>query len=75
MNSVDIALNFANIVNFIGLILLLRAVIGNRNTLLQYGEKSDCPNNLSIVKHNNWTSNSVDAKCNLTISSYYSKCD
>ncbi len=33
MNSVDIALNFASIVNFIALILLLRAVIRNRNFL------------------------------------------
>ena len=33
MNSVDIALNFASIVNFIGLILLLRTVIKNRNAL------------------------------------------
>ena len=33
MNSVDLALNFASIVNFIALILLLRAVIRNRNFL------------------------------------------
>ena len=33
MNSVDLALNFASIVNFIALILLLRAVIRNRNVL------------------------------------------
>jgi hypothetical protein len=33
VNSIDIALNFASIVNFIGLILLLRTVIKNRNFL------------------------------------------
>jgi hypothetical protein len=33
MNSVDLALNFASVVNFLGLILLLRAVIKNRNVL------------------------------------------
>ena len=33
MNSIDIALNFASIVNFAGLILLLRTVIKNRNAL------------------------------------------
>jgi hypothetical protein len=33
VNNVDIALNFASIVNFIGLILLLRTVIKNRNFL------------------------------------------
>ncbi len=33
VNNVDIALNFASIVNFIALILLLRAVIRNRNFL------------------------------------------
>lgn len=33
MNSIDIALNFASIANFIGLILLLRTVIKNRNFL------------------------------------------
>ena len=33
MNSVDAALNFASIINFLGLILLLRAVIKNRNVL------------------------------------------
>jgi Ca2+/Na+ antiporter len=33
MNSVDIALNFASITNFLALILLLRAVIKNRNAL------------------------------------------
>jgi large-conductance mechanosensitive channel len=33
VNSVDIALNFASIVNFTGLILLLRTVIKNRNFL------------------------------------------
>ena len=33
MNNIDIALNFASTVNFIGLILLLRTVIKNRNVL------------------------------------------
>ena len=33
LNSVDLALNFASIVNFIALILLLRAVIRSRNFL------------------------------------------
>jgi hypothetical protein len=33
MNSVDLALNFASVVNFIGLVLLLRTVIKNRNVL------------------------------------------
>ena len=33
MNSVDIALNFASVVNFVGLILLFRTVIKNRNFL------------------------------------------
>jgi len=33
MNSIDVALNFASIINFLGLILLLRAVIKNRNVL------------------------------------------
>ena len=36
MNGVDIALNFASIVNFIGIILLLRTVIKNRNALRGY---------------------------------------
>ena len=33
MNSIDVTLNFASIINFLGLILLLRAVIKNRNVL------------------------------------------
>ncbi len=33
MSAVDTALNFASIVNFVALILLLRAVIKNRNVL------------------------------------------
>lgn len=33
MNSVDLAMNFASAVNFLGLILLLRTVIKNRNIL------------------------------------------
>jgi hypothetical protein len=36
LSTVDLALNFASIVNFIALILLLRAVIKNRNTLRGY---------------------------------------
>jgi hypothetical protein len=33
MNGVDLAMNFASVVNFLGLILLLRTVIKNRNAL------------------------------------------
>jgi hypothetical protein len=33
MNSVDLAMNFASVINFLGLVLLLRAVIKNRNVL------------------------------------------
>ena len=33
MNSVDLAMNFASVVNFLGLILLLRTVVKNRNVL------------------------------------------
>ena len=33
MNSVDLAMNFASVFNFLGLILLLRTVIKNRNVL------------------------------------------
>jgi hypothetical protein len=33
MNSVDLAMNIASIANFLGLILLLRTVIKNRNVL------------------------------------------
>lgn len=36
MNGIDVALNFASIVNFIGIILLLRTVIKNRNALRGY---------------------------------------
>lgn len=36
MNSVDAALNFASIVNFIALILLLRAILKDRNMLRGY---------------------------------------
>lgn len=36
MNGIDAALNFASIVNFIGIILLLRTVIKNRNVLRGY---------------------------------------
>jgi hypothetical protein len=33
MNSVDLAMNFASVFNFLGLILLLRTVIKDRNVL------------------------------------------
>ena len=33
MNNVDIAMNIASAINFVALILLLRAVIKNRNVL------------------------------------------
>ena len=33
MNAVDLALDFASIINFIALILMLRAVLKNRNVL------------------------------------------
>ena len=33
MNGVDLAMNFASLVNFFGLILLLRTVVRNRNVL------------------------------------------
>ena len=33
MNSVDLAMNCASVVNFLGLILLLRTVVKNRNVL------------------------------------------
>jgi len=33
MNSVDIALNFARVVNFVALLLLFRTVVKNRNFL------------------------------------------
>jgi hypothetical protein len=36
LNTVEIALNFASIVNFIALLLLLRSVLKNRNTLRGY---------------------------------------
>lgn len=36
MNGVDLALNFASVVNFVGLILLLRTVIKNRNFLIGF---------------------------------------
>jgi hypothetical protein len=36
LNTAEIALNFASIVNFIALLLLLRSVLKNRNTLRGY---------------------------------------
>jgi hypothetical protein len=36
VNTAEIALNFASIVNFIALLLLLRSVLKNRNTLRGY---------------------------------------
>lgn len=36
MSAVDLTMNFASIINFIALMLLLRAVIKNRNTLRGY---------------------------------------
>ena len=36
MNVVDMTMNFANVVNLIGVLLLMRAVIKNRNILRGY---------------------------------------
>ncbi len=36
MNVVDMTMNFANVVNLIGVLLLMRAVIKNRNDLKGY---------------------------------------
>ena len=36
MNVVDMTMNFANVVNLIGVLLLMRAVIKNRNVLKGY---------------------------------------
>jgi len=36
MNTVEVALNFASIVNFIALLLLLRAILKDRNKLRGY---------------------------------------
>ena len=36
MNNVDMAMNFANIVNLVAVLLLMRAIIKNRNKLKGY---------------------------------------
>ena len=36
MNSVDLAMNFANVINLIAVLLLMRAVVKNRNLLKGY---------------------------------------